>query len=78
MTRANAGWPSSLENQREMIVAFEFFTASTVTFRLLCCFFVIAHSRRKILHVNVARHPTVDRVVQPLHEAFPEAGGIAT
>ena len=55
------------------IVAFDFFTVSTVTFQLLYCFFVIAHGRRKILHFNVTRHPTADWVVQQLREAFPEA-----
>jgi transposase InsO family protein len=56
-----------------VIVAFDFFTVPTVTFRLLCCFFVIAHGRRKILHCNVTRHPTAEWVVQQLREAFPEA-----
>jgi transposase InsO family protein len=63
-----------LQNHREVIVAFDFFTVPTVTFQLLYCFFVIAHGRRKILHFNVTRHPTADWVVQQLREAFPEAG----
>lgn len=63
-----------LQNQREVIVAFDFFTVPTVTFQLLYCFFVIAHGRRKILHFNVTRYPTADWVVQQLREAFPEAG----
>jgi hypothetical protein len=40
----------------------------------LCCFLVIEHGRRKILHFNVTRHPTAEWVVQQLREAFPEAG----
>jgi hypothetical protein len=52
----------------------DFFTVPTVTFRLLYCFFVIAHERRKILHCNVTRHPTAECVVQQLREALPEAG----
>jgi len=55
-------------------VAFDFFTVPTLTFRLLYCFFVIEHGRRKILHSNVTRHPTAEWVVQQLREAFPEAG----
>jgi putative transposase len=35
---------------------------------------VIEHGRRRILHFNVTRHPTVEWVVQQLREAFPEAG----
>src|SRR5262249_22783132 len=67
-------WLSFLENHREVIVAFDFFTVPSVTFRLLHCFFVIEHGRRKILHFNVTRHPTAEWVVQQLREAFPEAG----
>jgi hypothetical protein len=33
---------------------FDFLTVPTVTFKLLYCFFVIAHGRRKILHFKVA------------------------
>jgi transposase InsO family protein len=67
-------WLAFLQNHREVIAAFDFFTVPTVTFQLLYCFFVIAHGRRKILHFNVTRHPTAEWVVQQLREAFPEAG----
>ncbi len=67
-------WLAFLQNHREVIVAFDFFTVPTVTFQVLYCFFVIEHGRRKILHFNVTRHPTADWVVQQLREAFPEAG----
>jgi hypothetical protein len=46
-------WLAFLQNHREVIVAFDFFTVPTVTFQLLYCFFVIAHGRRKILHFNL-------------------------
>lgn len=35
---------------------------------------MIEHGRRRILHFNVTAHPTVDRVIQQLREAFPDAG----
>src|SRR5437588_1143122 len=63
-------WLAFLQNHREVIVAFDFFTVPTVTFQLLYCFFVIEHARRKILHCNVTRHPTAEWVVQQLLEAF--------
>lgn len=44
----------------------------TLTFRLLYCFFVIAHDRRKIQHFNVTAHPTAEWVCQQLREAFPD------
>ena len=49
----------------------DFFTVPTITFSVLYCFFVIDHSRRRILHVNVTRHPTSLWIVQQLREAFP-------
>jgi len=67
-------WLAFLQNHREVIVAFDFFTVPTVTFKLLYCFFVIEHGRRKILHFNVTRFPTAEWVIQQLREAFPEAG----
>src|ERR1700756_2558293 len=67
-------WLAFLQNHREVIGAFDFFTVPTLTFQLLHCFFVIEHGRRRILHINVTRHPTAEWVVQQLREAFPEAG----
>jgi putative transposase len=67
-------WLAFLQNHREVIVAFDFFTVPTVLFQVLYCFFVIEHGRRRILHCNVTRHPTGDWIVQQLREAFPEAG----
>ena len=72
------GWLAFLQNHREVIVAFDFFTVPTLTFQLLYCFFVIEHGRRKILHINVTRHPTAEWVAQQLREAFPEAAPIGT
>ena len=66
-------WLTFLNNHREAIVAFDFFTVPTLTFRLLYCFFVIEHGRRRILHFNVTRHPSAAWVVQQLRETFPEA-----
>jgi transposase InsO family protein len=66
-------WLAFLHNHRDVIVAFDFFTVPTVTFRLLYCFFVIEHGRRKILHVNVTPHPTAEWITQQLREAFQNA-----
>ena len=66
-------WLAFLNNHREAIAAMDFFAVPTLTFRLLYCFFVIEHGRRRILHFNVTSHPTSEWVVQQLREAFPEA-----
>jgi hypothetical protein len=46
-------WATFLQNHREVLAAMDFFTAPTINFRVLYCFFVIEHGRRKILHFNV-------------------------
>lgn len=64
-------WLTFLKNHREAIAAMDFFTVPTVTFRLLYCFFVISHNRRRIMHFSVTSHPTGAWVIQQLREAFP-------
>ena len=49
----------------------DFFTVPTITFGVLYCFFIISHDRRRILHVNVTKHPTSGWIIQQLREAFP-------
>ena len=64
-------WLAFLNNHREVIAAFDFFTVPSLTFRILYCFFVIEHGRRRILHFNVTEHPASDWIVQQLREALP-------
>jgi putative transposase len=69
----NQRWKAFLANHREVIVAFDFFTVPTLTFKLLYCFLVIEQGRRRVLHCNVTAHPTSQWVVQQLRETFSEA-----
>jgi transposase InsO family protein len=64
-------WAAFLSNHREAIAAMDFFTVPTLTFKMIYCFFVLSHDRRRILHCNVTRHPTSAWVAQQLREAFP-------
>ena len=57
-------WLAFLRNHREAIAAMDFFTVPTISFRVLYCFFIIRHDRRRILHFNVTKHPTSMWVVQ--------------
>ena len=66
-------WRAFLHNHREAIAAMDFFTLPTLTFRVLYCFFVIEHGRRKILHFNVTEHPAGPWTAQQLREAFLES-----
>jgi len=47
------------------------FVVPTVTYRLLFLVVILAHDRRRIVHVAVTAHPTAWRA-QQLREAFPE------
>jgi putative transposase len=70
-TESAKHWLAFLQNHREAIAATDFFTVPTITFGLLSGFFVIAHDRRTILHINVTKVPTSLWIVQQLREAFP-------
>jgi putative transposase len=53
------------------IAAVDFFTVPTATFRLLLCFVVLRHERRKVVHFNVTANPTAEWTAQQVIEAFP-------
>jgi hypothetical protein len=42
------------------LVACDFFTVPTATFRVLFVFIMLAHERRRIVHFNITEHPTAD------------------
>jgi putative transposase len=64
-------WTVFLRNHRDVIAAMDFFTVPTLTFRLLYCFFVIEHGRRRIVQFNLTDHPTGQRIVQQLEGNIP-------
>jgi transposase InsO family protein len=64
-------WAVFLRNHRDAIAAMDFFTVPTLTFGVVYCFFVIAHDRRTILHLNATQHPTSAWTSQQFREAFP-------
>src|SRR5271157_90978 len=70
-------WQTFLRNHRENIAAMDFFAVSTLGFRVLYVWFVLAHERRGVMHFNVTANPTAQWVVQQLREAFPEASAPA-
>ncbi len=61
-----------LTNHVDQIVAADFFVVPTITYRLLFVLVIIAHQRRRIVHVAVTAHPTAQWTAQQLREAFPE------
>jgi transposase InsO family protein len=65
-------WRTFLDNHLTDIVAIDFFTVPTATFRILFAFVVLLHDRRKVVHFNVTAHPTAEWTAQQIVEAFPE------
>ena len=65
-------WRTFLKNHVGSTVAVDFFAVPTLTCRILFVSVVLAHDRRRILHVNVTRHPTSAWTCQQLRESFPD------
>jgi len=53
------------------LMAADFFVVPTVTYRLLFVLVMLAHHRRRILHVAVTAQPTAAWTAQQLREACP-------
>jgi putative transposase len=64
-------WRSFLRNHAKEIVAIDFLTVPTATFRILYVFTVLAHDRRKVVHFSVTDSPTANWTGQELVNAFP-------
>jgi putative transposase len=64
-------WRTFLNNHLTTIVSVDFFTVPTIRFHVLYVFLILAHDRRRILHVGVTAHPTAEWTAQQLREAFP-------
>ncbi|MFQ5494031.1 MAG: integrase core domain-containing protein [Phycisphaerae bacterium] len=65
-------WRTFLDNHLTDIVAVDFFTVPTATFRILFAFIVLRHDRRMLVHFNVTANPTAEWTAQQMVEAFPE------
>jgi putative transposase len=49
----------------------DFFVVPTVLFKVLFVFVVLAHERRRVVHINVTDTPTAQWTAKQLVEAFP-------
>ncbi len=75
-TDPNQSWKTFLHNHLAETAACDFFVVPTITFQRLFCFVVMSLDRRRILHINVTKHPTAEWTAQQLVEAFPGDGWI--
>jgi len=64
-------WRTFLGNHLTDIVAIDFLTVPTATFRIMFCFIVLRHHRRMVVHFNVTSNPTAQWTAQQIVDAFP-------
>jgi putative transposase len=65
-------WRTFLANHLSALVSMDFFTVPTLTGRVFFVLVLLAHDRRRIVHVNCTAHPTSAWTAQQLVEAFPQ------
>jgi putative transposase len=64
-------WRTFLNNHVRELVAVDFFTVPTLSFRVLFVFVILAHDRRRRVHFNVTEHPTAEWSARQIVQAFP-------
>ena len=62
-------WRMFLKNHAPDLIAMDFFTVPTATFRVLFVLVVLSHARRRLVHFNVTEHPTAEWTARQLLEA---------
>jgi putative transposase len=64
-------WRTFLDHHLQTLVSVDFFVIPTVLCKVLFVFVVLAHERRRVVHINVTDVPTAQWTAQQLVEAFP-------
>src|ERR1700730_18298402 len=64
-------WRTFLRNHAEGIAAIDMFVVASASFRLLYVTVILAHERRRIIHMAVTEHPTAVWLSCQVTEAFP-------
>src|SRR5213594_1186688 len=59
-------WRAFLKNHAKDLIALDFFTVPTATFRVLFVLAMLSHGRRRLVHFNVTEHPTADLTARQL------------
>jgi transposase InsO family protein len=62
-------WRTFLKNYAKDLLALDFFTVPTATFRVLFVLVMLTHGRRRLVHLNVTEHPTAEWTARQLLEA---------
>jgi putative transposase len=63
-------WRAFLTNHARDLIALDFFTVPTATFRVLFVLVVLGQARRRLVHFNVTEHQTAEWTARQLLEAY--------
>ena len=61
-------WRTFFKNHAKDLIALDFFTVPTATFRVLVVLVVLRHDCRRLVHFNVTEHPTAEWTARQLLE----------
>jgi hypothetical protein len=64
-------WSTFLRNHAPHIAAMDLFVVPTISFVQLHVLVIVRLARRKLVWINVTRHPTAEWIAQQITEAFP-------
>jgi putative transposase len=64
-------WKTFLTNHIQDLVALDFLVVPTVRHTVLFVLVILAHARRRVVHVNITEHTTVPWTAQQVVNAFP-------
>jgi putative transposase len=64
-------WKAFLSNHMPTMVALDFFTVPTVTYKVLFVLVMLVHERRRVVHFHITEHLTAQWTTQQVVEAFP-------
>jgi hypothetical protein len=64
-------WKAFLTHHGQDVVACDCFPVPPVTFRVLFVLVMLAHERRRVVHLHVTEHPTAQWTAPQVVEAFP-------
>jgi putative transposase len=68
--RPNGAWTVFLRDHADNIASIDFLNVQSLTFRRLYAFIVLAHDRRRILHIEVTTHPSALWIGGQIAQAF--------
>jgi hypothetical protein len=63
-------WKAFQNNHVEDLMACDFFTVPTITYKVLFVFVILTHERRRVIHFNVTEHPIAAWTAQQVVEAL--------